>query len=137
MQRSRVVVYDLADHFVVAASLMFQDCVNPSMLKLGVCFALGWLFKYFDGPGIVECGTHEIVLSCYSSSEDFTKFRMLLYDNHFLSKRNSNVLLVWVKRQANVVAHGLARESKNYASPICCEHITSFIINLLVPDSIY
>lgn len=50
-------------------------------------------------------------------------------------RRNPNISLVFVKRQANLVSHCLANESRNYTSPFYYKYAPNFIVNLLVADS--
>lgn len=63
------------------------------------------------------------------------EFGILLEDCRFILRRSFNIFLVLVKKQVGFVAHCLARESRNYATPFYREYETSFIVNLLVANS--
>lgn len=75
------IVRDSACQFVVATSSFFRGCVNPQYAEImGLHFALGWLFQYFNGPSIIECDAQEIVLFRNALSKDLTKFGLVLDD---------------------------------------------------------
>lgn len=69
------VVHDLTSQFFATIFFMFRGCINDRYtIIMDLYFALVWLIQYFNYSDIAKCDTQKIMLSCNSSSEDFTKF---------------------------------------------------------------
>ncbi|KAK2365042.1 hypothetical protein QL285_089842 [Trifolium repens] len=98
---------------------------------LGLLAALNWVHEFNSGPVEFELDSKRVVDRFHSSSRDFTEFGVimdhckLIFSTYY---RNSSV--EFVRRQANEVAHNLAKAATLSASvqvlvdvPNCIEHI--------------
>jgi ribonuclease HI len=98
---------------------------------LGFLSALNWVHELNLGPVEFELDSKRVVDSFHSSNQDFTEFGVILNQCKLMfSNFYSNSSVEFVRRQANEVAHNLAKAATLSASfqilvdvPNCIEHL--------------
>ncbi|KAK2362141.1 hypothetical protein QL285_087230 [Trifolium repens] len=98
---------------------------------LGFLSALNWVHELNLGPVEFELDSKRVVDSFHSSNQDFTEFGVILNQCKLMfSNFYSNSSVEFVRRQANEVAHNLAKAATLSTSfqilvdvPNCIEHL--------------
>ena len=95
-----------------------SGCPAPNEVEAhAVIEALHWIIQFQLGNIIVETNCKSVVDAFHSHKADLPEFCCLIADCRRLASFVENLILSFAKRQANSVAHALARAAQFHASP--------------------
>lgn len=98
----------------------------------GVHETLKWALQMGFSSVVVETDAQRIRDAVNRPEElDDTIFGDLIAASKVILRQNSGFEVRWVSRNANSVAHALARNSRDFESPSCWVEPPSFVVGLL------
>ena len=129
------ILRDSTGQMLIGFSKCFFGCFSSNIAE-AICLreALSWLKAGGFGKVIVESDAKAVVDAVNGSFSDISEFGNLIGNCRRLVLENPNVRISYVRRQANGVAHALAKAAHYYASPSLWQQVPSFLRDLLLSD---
>lgn len=103
---------------------------------LGILCAIKWLLAMQVEHFVIEWGYSSIVNAISNNKADNSELGIIISQCRDLLLRFSSCQVSFIRRQANSVAHSLARASRFYANPHVFDYIPYCIANLISNDMI-
>jgi len=122
--------------FVLAKTISFVGVYSVDIGEvLGLYHALQWVSDMQLDNINFEVDSKSTRDAIYSGREDISELgHIITVSRVLLSPKFNNSRVEFARRQANVVAHTLAREATFLASPVVYFHIPSCIETLIINE---
>ena len=113
-------------------------CFRDAMIAeaIGLREVLSWVVQRQIQNVQIELDAKEIVNAFNIRKEDVSELGIILLDCYQLCNERHDILVSFVKRTTNVVAHQLARVAHFHASPCFCLETSGFLGVFLANDLI-
>lgn len=117
-------------------AMQTQHRVGLMATREGEAWGVGEAMRWAEELGVtylvVETDAQDVCTALQNQSGDESLFGDLVENIRAILRNHSNFKVVWVSRNANVVAHSLARMSRSFESPYCWVEPPDFVDGL--PD---
>ncbi|XVF51873.1 hypothetical protein PTKIN_Ptkin04bG0219100 [Pterospermum kingtungense] len=131
-----MLVRDERGHFIAGRTCWFNSKLSSREAEaLGLYQAISWCLARGYGRVVFELDAKLVVTAMQSTVLDLSEFGTIILNCKSIFNQGEAFSLNFVKRQANKVAHALARSSCCYASPYDFDEPPQFVRRSLDDDS--